>query len=148
MHLRKMMPLAGRKTLILLAGTMWVCVGLMLISMSYKWLSVLSSEQMVMFFSAGFVLAMPVHHMGFTKIVNKNLNRLLPINGKKCLFSFITWKSYLIIVIMMSMGLALRHSSLPKQYLSIIYTCIGLALFLSGTRYFTTLAGMSIKKDR
>jgi len=37
---------------------------------------------------------------------------------------------------MVSMGIALRHSSLPKQYLSILYNGIGLGLFLSGIRYF------------
>lgn len=146
MNIIKFTPLAGRKTLILLAGVMWVCVGIMLMTMSYNWLSVLSSQQMLMFFSAGFVIAMPVHHMGFIKIVNKNLNRLLPISGKRCLFSFITWKSYLIIIIMMSMGMALRHSALPKQYLSIIYTGIGLALFLSGTKYFSKLADIQREK--
>jgi hypothetical protein len=36
---------------------------------------------------------------------------------------------------MVSMGIALRHSAIPKQYLSILYNGIGLALFLSGTRY-------------
>jgi hypothetical protein len=37
---------------------------------------------------------------------------------------------------MVSMGIALRHSSIPKHYLSILYNGIGLALFLSGIRYF------------
>jgi hypothetical protein len=45
-------------------------------------------------------------------------------------------KSYLIVIIMISMGIALRHSSIPKRYLSILYNGIGLALFLSGIRYF------------
>jgi hypothetical protein len=47
-----------------------------------------------------------------------------------------TWRSYIIVVIMVSMGITLRHSSIPKQYLSILYNGIGLALFLSGIRYF------------
>lgn len=46
-----------------------------------------------------------------------------------------TWKSYIIVLIMVSMGIALRHSSIPKRYLSILYDGIGLALFLSGIRY-------------
>ena len=47
-----------------------------------------------------------------------------------------TWKSYLIVPVMVSMGIFLRHSPVPKEYLSIIYTGIGLGLFLSGTHYF------------
>jgi hypothetical protein len=78
---------------------------------------------------------MPIHHFGFLKIADKNLNRLLPLTEKKCLFSFMTWRSYLIVLVMVSMGIALRHSSIPKPYLSILYNGIGLALFLSGIRY-------------
>jgi hypothetical protein len=78
---------------------------------------------------------MPVHHFGFLKIADKNLNRLLPLTEKQSPFAFMTWKSYLIVLIMVSMGIALRHSSIPKRYLSILYNGIGLALFLSGIRY-------------
>jgi hypothetical protein len=79
---------------------------------------------------------MPIHHFGFLKIADKNLKRLLPLTEKKCVFAFMTWRSYFIVVIMVSMGIGLRHSSIPKQYLSILYNGIGLALFLSGIRYF------------
>jgi hypothetical protein len=40
---------------------------------------------------------------------------------------------------MVTMGITLRHSPIPKQYLSVIYTGIGLALFLSSIRYFRNL---------
>jgi hypothetical protein len=79
---------------------------------------------------------MPIHHFGFLKIADKNLNRILLLTEKTSLFSFMTWKSYIIVLIMVSMGIALRHSSISKRYLSILYNGIGLALFLSGIRYF------------
>jgi len=34
------------------------------------------------------------------------------------------------------MGIFLRHSPIPKPYLSVIYSGIGLGLFLSGIWYF------------
>jgi hypothetical protein len=70
------------------------------------------------------------------KLAKKNLERLLPLTEKKCIFSFMTWKSYLIVPVMVSMGIFLRHSSMPREYLSLIYSGIGLGLFLSGIRYF------------
>ena len=71
----------------------------------------------------------------YLKIVDKNIERILPMVDKKCLFSFITWKSYLIIIVMVAMGSLLRHSAIPKHYLAILYTGIGLALILSSLRY-------------
>ncbi len=79
-----------------------------------------------------------VHHFGFLKIVDKNLDRILPMDEKKCLFAFIPWKSYLTITVMIIMGAILRHSAIPKQYLAILYTTIGLSLILSSVRYIRT----------
>ncbi len=100
-----------------------------------NWLSKVSNINIYLFGGAGVVLALLAHHFGFLKIVDKNLERILPMDEKKCLFSFIPWKSYLIIVVMITMGAILRHSVIPKQYLAILYTAIGLALILSSVRY-------------
>ena len=135
MDIKEITPMVDKKILILLSGLMWVGVGVMLISYAVSWLSLCSGREQLFFYAVGFLAAMPIHHFGFLKIADKNINRLLDLTEKKCVFSFMTWRSYIIVLIMVSMGLALRHSSLPKQYLSILYDGIGLGLFLSGIRY-------------
>jgi hypothetical protein len=136
MNIRKFTPAVDKRILVLLAGLMWCGVGIMLVSFAVSWLLPVSGREQFFLFAAGFLAAMPIHHFGFIKIADKNLKRLLPLTEKKCVFSFMTWKSYIIVLIMVSMGIALRHSSMPKKYLSILYNGIGLALFLSGIRYF------------
>jgi hypothetical protein len=135
MELKKFTPSADKRILVLLAGLMWCGVGIMLIRFAISWLSPFCERVQILYYSAGFIIAMPIHHFGFLKIADKNLKRLLPLTEKRCLFSFMTWRSYMIVLIMVSMGIALRHSSIPKQYLSILYNGIGLGLFLSGIRY-------------
>ena len=127
-------PVVDKKFLVFLAGLMWCGVGIMLVSFAISWLS--HYEKKSLFYTAGFIAAIPIHHFGFLKIADKNLDRLLPLTEKKCVFSFMTWKSYIIVLIMVSMGIVLRHSSIPKNFLSVLYNGIGLALFLSGIRYF------------
>ncbi len=139
MNLRKFTPAVDKKILILLAGLMWCGVGVMLIRYAVLWLSAFSIKEQVFYYLIGFTAAMPIHFLGFIRIARKNLRRLMPMEVKKCVFSFMTWKSYLIVLFMVSLGITLRHSSLPKQYLSIVYNGIGLALFLSGTRYLKAL---------
>ena len=136
MDIKKLTPSADKRILVLLAGIMWCGVGTMLVCFAVSWLLPYNGWEQGLYYAAGFLAAMPIHHFGFLKIADKNLNRLLPLTEKKCVFSFITWKSYIIILVMVSMGIALRHSSIPKRYLSILYNGIGLALFLSGIRYF------------
>lgn len=135
-------PAVDRKYLILLAGIVWCGVGIMLITFALTWMKNYTGRGTFLFYIAGFLAAMPIHHFGFLRLADKNLRRLVPLTEKKCLFSFVTWKSYLIIIIMVLLGITLRHSPIPKQWLSIIYNGIGLGLFLSGIRYLRISAGM------
>ncbi len=131
----KYKPAVNKNVLLFLAGFMWGGVGTMLLFLAFSWLSKTPNINYYLFGGAGVVLALLVHHFGFLKIVDKNLERILPMDEKKCLFSFIPWKSYLIIVVMITMGAVLRHSVIPMQYLAILYTGIGLGLILSSVRY-------------
>jgi hypothetical protein len=135
MNIKAFTPSADKRVLVLLAGLMWCGVGIMLVRYAIIWLGPLKMNGVAVYYAAGFLAAMPIHHFGFLKIADKNLKRLLPLTEKKCLFSFMTWRSYIIVMVMVSMGITLRHSALPKRYLSILYNGIGLALFLSGIRY-------------
>jgi energy-converting hydrogenase Eha subunit C len=58
-----------------------------------------------------------------------------------------TWKSYIIVVVMVTMGTLLRHSAIPKIYLSILYIGIGLSLVLSSIRYLRVLL-RQLKKNQ
>ena len=131
----KYKPAVTNTFLLFLAGIVWDCVGIMLLFLAFSWLSTSSNTDIYLYSGAGILLALLVHHFGFLKIVDKNLKRILQMNGKRCFFSFIPWKSYLIIVVMVAMGALLRHSMIPKKDLAILYIGIGLALILSSVRY-------------
>ena len=81
----------------------------MLLFLAYSWLSTASNINNYMYVGAGILIALLAHHFGFLKIVDKNLNRLNQMDGKRCLFSFIPWKSYLIIMVMIAMGTNLTY---------------------------------------
>lgn len=132
-------PAAGRRTLLFLGGFVWVSVGAMLLAFSCHWLRAFQGREVLPFVLSGIVLALVIHHFGFLRIVDRNLGRLQPIQGKRCVFSFMPWRSYITVAVMMGMGGFLRHSSIPRQYLSVLYIAIGSALILSSVRYFRVL---------
>jgi hypothetical protein len=136
MGIKKLTSSVDKSVLVLMAGLMWCGVGILLVSYAVSWLSSCNIKEQLFFYSAGFLAAMPIHHFGFLKIADKNLERILILTEKRSPFYFMKPKSYIIVLIMVSMGIALRHSSIPKRYLSVLYNGIGLALFLSGIRYF------------
>ena len=143
----KIKPAVNKRVLLFLAGFMWLGVGTMMLFLSFSWLNSYRVRNSFLFGGMGVIVALVVHHFGFLKIVDKNLGRILPMEGTKCVFSFITWKSYIIVAVMVAMGALLRHSPIPKPYLSILYIGICLALLLSSVRYLRVLLGQ-IRKNQ
>jgi hypothetical protein len=131
----KIKPAVDKSALIFLSFFVWVGVGSLLLVFAYTWIKASQVNRSFLFVGAGIGAALLIHHFGFLKIVDKNLGRILPMEGKKCAFSFMTWKSYIMVAVMMTMGVLLRHSAIPKTYLSILYIGIGLSLILSSIRY-------------
>ena len=133
-------PAVSKSFLLFLAGFMWIAVGLMLTSFATRWLIAYGKSLALLYAAVGLALSLVIHHYGFLRIVDKNLGRISKMEGKRCAFSFITWRSYIIVAMMITMGIMLRHSAIPKQYLSILYIGIGMALILSSIRYFRNLS--------
>ncbi len=128
-------PAVANHWLIALAGTTWAGVGVLLCRYSYGWLSPIDRGRSVLFALGGIVIALIVYRYGMSKIAAKNLDRLTSVEGKKCVFGFLTWKSYANIALMVTMGVTLRHSALPKDYLSLVYTSMGGSLLFGSIQY-------------
>ena len=148
MQIEKYKPAVTRNILLLAAGVTWKGVGVMLLFLAVSWLYKTPGISMYLYIFAGIILALFIHHFGFLKIVDKNLARILRMDSKKCFFAFLPSKSYLIIIIMVIMGLMLRHSIIPKYYLAILYIGIGLALILSSVRYIRFFFRETKHKDQ
>lgn len=146
MNIRSLNPAVDRKYLLLIAGLLWAFIAILLVSYAAGWLTRYEGN-IIPFYSAGFLLALPVHRFGFLKIATKNISRIMPLHEKRCIFSFLTWRSYGTILIMMPLGIILRHSRFPKEYLAVVYLTIGIALFLSAIRYFRNSITLILKSN-
>jgi hypothetical protein len=138
----------SKNVLLLLAGIAWLAVGTMLVIRAIFWISDGPHLHDYFFAGAGVAVALVVHHFGFLRIVDKNVDRILPMDTKSSPFSFVPWKSYVTIVFMISLGAFLRHSSIPKHYLAVVYIGIGLALILSSVRYFRVFIAETRRPER
>ncbi len=145
--IQKLNPAVDKKVLIALTGIMWLVVGLMLCKLAIGWLSQTSAKNALWLGLSGALLSLLIFHFGFFKLVYKNVARILSQKNKMCFFAFQTWKSYIIVAIMIGMGTALRHSPIPKPYLSVIYIGFGGAMFWSSLKYFWVLFRLLTKLD-
>jgi hypothetical protein len=140
-------PAAPKYILLTISGLMWFGVGIFLNTYVYSWLSPNFHVMNLIFIGSGVVLSIAIHKFGFSKVANKNLKRIDLMPNRPCIFSFMSWKSYVLVMIMISFGITLRLSPIPKNYLSIIYTGIGLALMLSSLKYFKMALKLFSRKE-
>ena len=117
---------------------MWSSVGVMLISLAIKWLGDLQTQYSVLIILAGVASGLLVSVYGFTRIVRKNIQRINDMDVRASVFAFQVWHSYVLILIMMSMGAFVRHSGLIPMILKTPgYFTIGTALSFSSLKYYT-----------
>jgi len=131
-------PAVRRTTLVLSAAVVWTLVGLFLAARAALWFR--SSTRPVLWLillalAAGFIKG----HFIFSKLARRNIRRigeLSPHKEKICIFAFQALQSYAIVLGMIILGILLRHSSLSRQILAVIYLAIGAALVYASASYW------------
>ncbi|MEW6714067.1 MAG: hypothetical protein AB1306_03100 [Nitrospirota bacterium] len=145
MKIKRFEPVVERKTLIFLSGFVWSVVGVMLCRLAAGWLKAIEGD-MGPFLVSGVLLAILIHHFGFLKLVYKNTERISSLENKTSVFAFQERKSYIIILIMICLGIILRHSPIPRQWLAVIYLGFGGAMILSSIKYYLFFLKMMFNK--
>ena len=135
-------PAAKRNTLALIAGIVWSLTGLFLSTIAATWLADSSTQYVATAAIAGVGTGWLIYYFKFGKLATENIRRIYaqsPGQDKVCVFAFQNMRSYFLVLVMMSMGYIVRHSGVPKPYLSPFYLAIGIAMILSSFSYYRHL---------
>ncbi|MCW5210111.1 hypothetical protein VU10_08110, partial [Desulfobulbus sp. US1] len=65
------------------------------------------------------------------KSAKKNLNRIMTFNEKSCIGAVYPWRTWLLVILMMATGIALRSMTEPGLFLGTVYLAVGWGLLLS-----------------
>ncbi len=136
MKLARLKPSVRPWVLLFLSGAMWAVVGTMLIFKALCWLYEAGGYLPLVLAPGGVMAAILFQRFSFRKLVGKNIVRISVMNEQPCIFAFQSLKSWGIVVMMIGLGLALRHSSVPRQYLAVPYLAVGGALAFSSLGYW------------
>jgi len=139
MIISKFKPETPAHWLVAAAGVMWSAVGILMLRLACGWIGGLVLRRAVVSGISGMTGAWIAYHFVFSKIARKNLDRISQFPQKACFFAFQAWKSYFIIGFMIALGVRLRHSDIPREYLAALYGTIGGALLLSSRLYYVRL---------
>jgi hypothetical protein len=126
--LRSIKPSSSRRTRLLLASLVWSAVGVGLLVAGLRWLLTAPGSWAWL----GLVVALLVGAAkGFWVLARRaadNARRIAAAGEARCPGGAFSWGSWLLAVGMMGAGFGLRHSPLPRPWLGLIYTVVGVAL--------------------
>lgn len=128
-----------------IAGVVWTGVGVLLLTYAVTWLAPITLPLELELVAGGLAVAAIFVRFVFSGIVRKNIARIDEGPARASAFAFQGWKSYVVTVFMIGLGVTLRHSSLPRSGLAVMYEGIGLALLLTSMlyhrRFYSALRG-------
>lgn len=128
-------PAVPSSWLLLLAGFVWMTVGVLLCIRAAEWLAPLPDTTAVLLAATGAMVAIVSSRFMFRGIARRNVERISRLPERTCIFAFSAWRGYGIVGVMILLGIMLR-SSLPGQYLVLPYFAMGGTLVLSSSVFF------------
>jgi hypothetical protein len=131
---RAVLPV-DRHWLFAIGGAVWTAVGVLLLVYTATWLAPVSLGLKFILGAEGLVVAAIFVRFVFGGIVRKNIARIDLGPARASAFAFQGWKSYVVTVFMVGLGITLRHSAIPKPELAVVYEGIGLALLVTSLLY-------------
>ena len=133
---QKLKPGVPRRWLLILAALAWTFAGGMLL-----WKGINYGQA-----TAGLAWKVPVgtglgivfYLLVFRKLSAKHSRRILELEADRpCMFSFFSWRSYLMMGIMITMGISLKRAGIiPLELLPLVYFGMGIPLLLSSLVFF------------
>jgi hypothetical protein len=139
-------PAVKKRTLLYVAGCAWCIAGGMLMTRALIAL-VKINHNLFAELLLGVIFGISFFVFLFTKISKKHIKRISLIKADfPCFFSFFNFRSYILMVIMISAGIILRKSHIiDPEYLYTFYLAMGIPLLLSAVRFFIAGIRNSIK---
>jgi len=134
-------PAVPRYYLFGLAGAFWTVAGLVLCVRAILWLDVFPLSIELALETTSIAIAVIGYPFLFVKVVQKNIDRIGQLPENACVFAFTAWQGYVMIALMITLGISLRNTAIPKYFLAVPYTAMGAILLIGGTRFFRQFAG-------
>lgn len=126
--IQRFKPGAPIRAHLLVAAMIWSMVGLSLMTKGFV-LTRLAGRQWLSLLGAGLGTAKTFWVLD--RVARKNIVRIMQLADGTCLGSVYSVKTWGLIICMVLMGRLLRLTSLPGEYIGILYCAIGWGLLLS-----------------
>lgn len=121
-------PGVSRKAHLFAAPLLWTVVGSFLMYRGWGWIGPGKARWLVLLALAlGTLKSLLV----LDRTARRGVERIARLRDGTCLGAVYSWKTWLLVVLMMGSGMALRHFYTPGPVIGTLYLAVGWALLLS-----------------
>jgi len=121
-------PGVPRSVHLFAAPFLWTVIGLWLMVRGWGWLD---PGQGRWLFLAAVLLGSVKSLFILDKVARRSLDRIIHFEDNTCIGAVYSWKTWLLVLLMMAAGITLRRLTQPGPYIGTLYAAIGWALCLS-----------------
>ncbi len=131
---KRLKPGVGRSAHLFVAPFIWTTVGIVLMERGLGWIGLhLTLRLLLIALLAGTAKSLTV----LDRTAKKGLRRIMGFGDNTCIGAVYPWRTWLLVVLMMLFGIALRKLTHPGAFIGAIYFAIGWALLLSSRHGWT-----------
>ncbi len=124
----RLKPDASSSVHLFVAASLWTVVGIGLMSRGVIWLSAIGKIWILI---PAFLTGSLKSFYMLDNSARKSIHRIIKTRHGRCLGGVYSVKTWCLVLVMMTAGYLMRHSSLPKEFLGFFYVSIGWGLLLS-----------------
>ena len=134
-QLARFNPAVPRHYLFMISGLLWTIAGGMLCARALVWLAAYRVPAALEIMGICLLLATTAYTLLFSPLVRTAISRIHRLPDRVCLFAFTAWRGYFMIGLMVTAGITLRDSPIPRYLLVVPYSTMG-SVLLAGSLMF------------
>ncbi len=134
-------PKLGRRGRMASAAGMWALVGTGLLIFGMVRLSPHIGGFAVLWTLLAVLAGVLKAHLVLRKTIERTVARVQAQPEQRCLFSFFSWRSWLLVLSMVLMGRFLRRSGLSPLIIYNVYVAVGVALLAGSFQFWKAVGG-------
>ena len=123
-------PAARVRTHLFSAALLWTVVGLALSAAGMAWCLGSALPWSLVLAGGGVAAGLVKGRFVLRTLAERNATRIIARGDGRCLGGFLSLRTWLLVALMMTSGLILRRSAVPRPVLGVLYSAVGTALLV------------------
>lgn len=145
--LERWKPAAGVRAHLFSAALLWTAVGSGLSAAGIAWCFGSALPWALILAAGGVAAGLAKGRYVLRTMAERNAVRIVARGDGRCLGGFLSLKTWLLVVLMMTSGIILRRSAVPRPVLGVLYSAVGTALLVASVVLWRAFGNLRKEKS-